>query len=352
MLKDYAGPIAETQRRAGREFGLGVWFGAELLADLQTRAGARDDLRELLAEHDLQIWTCNAFPIGDFHSSSVKTAVYRPDWQSEERLQYSLSVADLACEFSPPGEVLPISSLPLGFESGDLRLMARNLVRAASHLQTLEQERGREIVLCLEPEPFCLLETCVQAMEFLEEWVFRSQGWTVPEETLRRHLGVCVDLCHLAVLWEEPVAALAELQRRGIRVPKIQISSCLELRDSRAAMDQLLAFDEPRYLHQCVAESGVRALDLPELRSRREEFEAEGPSRCHFHLPVFWDQNGPLGSTREEIRRVFGALEHPMPLLEVETYTWNVLDESFRPDRDLCAGIEKELSFVAELISD
>ncbi len=352
MLREYASPVAVSQRAAGFGFGLGAWFGAELLADLNSSPAAGQELRDLLAAEDLQLWTCNAFPFGDFHSEEVKTAVYSPDWAAEERLQYSLRVAELACELSPPGELLAISTLPLGFGEGDLRRMARNLVRAASRLHALEEEHGREIVLCLEPEPFCLLETCAQTMDFLEDWVFRSSAWTVDEEILRRHLGVCVDLCHLAVLWEDPVAAMAELAARGIRVPKIQVSSCLELRDPSQGLDQLLAFAEPRYLHQCVAEGGERALDLPEVGRRREEFLAAGRSRCHFHLPVYWDAEGPLGSTRSEVERVLRALPRPLPLLEIETYTWQVLDGSFNPGRDLLSGLEKELSFVRGLISD
>jgi len=346
----YAGPLATAQRAAGHGFGLGAWFDLPLLAQLEHQPTALEQLRAFLSEQCLEIWTCDAFPIGDFHAEVVKDAAYQPDWQSEERLLYTRQVAELACEFCPEGETLPISTLPLGYRQGDLRLMARNLVRAASHLQGLEQATGREVVLCLEPEPFCLLETCAQAIEFFEEWVFRTGAWTVPEEILRRHLGVCIDLCHLAVLREDPLKAARELARHGIRVAKIQVSSCLELRAPELGLDQLLGFDEPRYLHQCVAESGARALDLPELAARQKEFLAAGRLRCHFHLPVFWDSGGPLGSTRAELERVLPELPGPLPLLEIETYTWEVLDADFLPDRDLLSGLEREFGFVRGLM--
>ncbi len=114
---------------------------------------------------------------------------------------------------------------------------------------------------------------------------------------------------------------------------------------SPSGLDRLLEFDEPRYLHQTVAENGARALDLPDVRARREEFEGAGRIRSHYHMPVFWDEEGPFGSTRSEVQRVLSELTDPLPLLEVETYTWSVLP-GFVEAEDLVANIGKELEFA------
>ena len=90
---------------------------------------------------------------------------------------------------------------------------------------------------------------------------------------------VCVDLCHLAVVGEDAVAAVAGLRQRGIAMPKIQVSSGLELRDPVGSLDALLVFDEARYLHQTCGDGGQRALDLDEVGRRRPEFEAAGRLR-------------------------------------------------------------------------
>ena len=131
-------------------------------------------------------------------------------------------------------------------------------------------------------------------------------------------------------------------------VPKIQVSSCLEVRDP-AGLDALLAFDEPRYLHQTMASGGARALDLGEVRARREEFAGGGRVRTHYHVPLDWDQEGVFGSTQAEVRRVLRALaasEAPTPLLEVETYTWSVLGDTFGGEA-LHERIQRELDWVA-----
>lgn len=189
----------------------------------------------------------------------------------------------------------------------------------------------------------------------LEQWLFDEGAWlTVPEDILRRHLGICVDLCRVTIVGEEPLAALQNLHARGIAVPKIQVSSCLEVHE-QAALDRLLAFAEPRYLHQTVAQNGLRALDLDEVRARRAEFAAAGRIRSHYHVPLYWDQTGPFGSTQAEVERVLRALPQltkppsglPMPLLEVETYTWGVLgDFASNRWRRACSG-----SWIGQLLA-
>ncbi|MBL9076560.1 MAG: metabolite traffic protein EboE [Planctomycetes bacterium] len=354
MLQAHAVPIAAHRRAAGRAFGLGVWWPDTLACELAGDPAARARLTDALAAADLQPWTLNVFPFGGFHDTVVKTAVYRPDWEHEDRLAYTRTCAELAAPLLPAGSVLPLSTLPLGYRApgepaADLRRMARNLARCASAFAALEQRTGVRCVLALEPEPDCLLETCGATAAFLERWLFDEGAWTtVGEAVLRRHLGVCVDLCHLAVVGEEPLAALADLRGRGIEVPKIQVSACLELRDP-VALDRLLAFAEPRYLHQTVAADGRRALDLGEVAARRAEFAAAGRLRSHYHVPLFWDDPGPLGSTRAEVERVLRAVVQApgeLPLLEVETYTWDVLGD-FAGTAPLHERIARELDWVA-----
>lgn len=353
-LRQHGAPVGRAARAAGREFGAGLWWPAELVEKLAADPAARQRLAAALAELGLPLWTLNVFPHGDFHDAVVKTAVYRPDWAHEDRLVYTRQCAEIGASLLAPGAELSLSTLPLGFRGAgdpqpDLRLMARNLARCASAFAALEQATGVRCVLALEPEPNCLLETVGETADFLERWLFDEGAWTtVPEDLLRRHLGVCVDLCHLAVVGEDPVAAIADLRARGIALPKVQVSACLEVREP-AGLDRLLAFAEPRYLHQTAAESGLRALDLDEVAVRREEFAAAGRLRSHYHVPIYWDEDGAFGSTRREVQRALAALardEAAMPLLEVETYTWSVLP-GFDEGVPLAERLGRELDFAA-----
>ena len=355
-LREHTGAVAAAARAAGVPFGVGAFWPQPLAERLWRDAAARDQVAEALRAIGAPLWTLNVFPFEGFHDEVVKTAVYRPDWGEEERLAHTRTCAEVAARLVPAGATVPLSTLPLGYRApgdaaADLRRMARNLVRCASAFAAIESERGVRCVLALEPEPDCLLETCAATAEFFEQWLFAAGAWqTVPEHVLRRHLGVCVDLCHLAVVGEDPLQALADLAARGIEVAKIQVSACFEARDP-AGLDQLLAFDEPRYLHQTAA-AGLRALDLDEVRRRRDQFAAAGRVRSHYHVPLYWDDAGGLGSTRAEVERVLralGASTAPLPLLEVETYTWTVLGDRFG-SAPLAEHLWRELQFAHDAL--
>ncbi|MFT4512962.1 MAG: hypothetical protein ACI89X_003868 [Planctomycetota bacterium] len=340
-------------RERGRAFGLGGWWPWPLVEELSQNSTSLAQLQQAMAGAEVPLWTLNAFPFGNFHERVVKTDVYVPDWGEQERLLYTYRCAEVGATFLKEGDVLPISTLPLGYRGRgdapvDFDKMAGNLARVTSMFAAIEAKTGVRCVLALEPEPNCILETAKQTAAFLDESVFNGNCTMVPEERLRRHLGVCVDLCHLAVLDEDPLKALAELKKRGIEVPKIQVSSCLEVRRPEG-IEELLTFAEPRYLHQTAAKNGARSLDLDGVATRRYEFEHAGRVRTHFHVPLDWDSDGPLGSTQQEVRRVLEALaagSDPVPLLEVETYTWSVLGDKFG-DAPLADRIQRELDWVA-----
>jgi hypothetical protein len=164
--------------------------------------------------------------------------------------------------------------------------MARNLARCASAFAAIEQRDGRALRAGARARARLPAGDGGGDGAFLERWLFDEGAWTtVPERVLRRHLGVCVDLCHLAVVGEDPLAALADLRTRAA-------SRCRRSRSRRAsncampeALDRLLAFAEPRYLHQtrrCPDQNGAeRALDLPDVRAApRRVRAAPTPASC------------------------------------------------------------------------
>src|SRR6185437_8454994 len=83
---------------------------------------------------------------------------------------------------------------------------------------------------------------------------------------LHRHIGVCYDICHGALQYEEPGEVFVRFWKANIRVAKLQLSSALRIpRVSDATRRELAAFDDGVYLHQVVQRqngSFTRFVDL------------------------------------------------------------------------------------------
>jgi len=347
-----------VRERCGFTISVGLWLPGGAVA----APGAAATVAEALAARGLSCHTLNAFPFGDFHGARVKEQVYLPDWADPRRLDYTRACARLLAALLPPGGEGSISTLPLGFKGFDYgpEFMAASgdaLLACAREFAALEAATGRTIRLALEPEPCCILETTVETVAFFTALFERAARAGIEQEA-RRHLGVCYDVCHQAVEFEDAATAITALTAAGIRINKVQISCAIEAASpadptQRAA---LLAYVEPRYLHQTFTRGadGVihHAVDLTPEVIADPAWHARAPWRIHYHVPVDAERIGPLRTTRSELVRALAAIKtlDYAPHLEVETYTWPVLPGA--DPVDLAAGIARELIATRALIEN
>ncbi len=358
-------PTIRREVASGRPFGLGLRLGAPAAETLRGDQ-AFSELQSLLAAENAYVFTINGFPYGSFHGTRVKEDVYAPDWSTPERLAYTNRLADILVRLLPENVAGSISTVPGTFGAwaeNRVEKITENLVRHAAHLAGLEEQTGHAVALALEPEPRCFLETIEETAAYFETGLYGELAVSLMSEltglprgraadALRRHLGVCYDVCHAAVEFEDPRESLDVLRGKGIPIPKLQLSAALKIdRVSRESAEHLRPFDEPVYLHQVVAknESGfVRYLDLPEAladldRSMGSEW------RIHFHVPIFLGEMEYFSTTQDFLREIL-ALHRERPIsehLEVETYTWDVLPARYR-DMPVSEGIARELKWVID----
>ncbi len=364
-------PAVRRRLSPNAPMGVGLRLSSVASEALQDE-GALDSLRDFLAREGLYVFTINGFPYGPFHGERVKEQVYEPDWRTPERLSYTDRLADLLAALLPDDPELfgSISTVPGAFGAaaaapGAVEAIASAMLRQAARLAALEDRTGRRIVLALEPEPMCLLQTTAEAVAFFEAHLFGAEALArfaalsgrsaqAAERLLRRHLGLCLDVCHAAVAFEQPGDSLALLHGAGIAVTKLQLSSALAIpRMDHAAAAMLRRFDDGIYLHQ-VVERGprglVRFLDLPQaLAAWEDDPVGEREWRVHFHVPVFHAAAGRFATTQPMLldmlasQRAQGISAH----LEVETYTWDVLPQELRT-ADLDGDIAREVAWVRD----
>ncbi|NND92790.1 MAG: metabolite traffic protein EboE [Granulosicoccus sp.] len=357
------------------------------------------EFRQWLDEQNHYVFTINGFPYGAFHGERVKEEVYKPDWTEVARLDYTCHLATLLCELDPPDNYGSISTLPGTYKDwmmpGTEALISQNLIRAVAHCVSLEQRTGVTIALALEPEPCCMLETVAETVTFFRNHLFDDKAIDslvaltglsrkAADEAMHRHIGVCYDVCHSAVEFENPAHAIARLQSAGIDIIKLQLSSALEIPlVNEASLRHLTRFDEPVYLHQVVEMRGKTITRYNDIRSAvaatRYRFEArstldpalrmainaerapesmtrfspvsepDAQWRVHFHVPVFIEHLEHFSTTQStlsqvlQLQKLSGFCRH----LEVETYTWDVLPERYR-QQSVSRAIACELNWIRE----
>ena len=353
-------------------FGIGLRLSAEA-----TRALAEPEklteFKNYLNKHNVYVFTINGFPYGPFHGTRVKEDVYLPDWKDPERLRYTNQIADVFAEFLPPGQPGSISTVPGAFKAcvtndDDIKLMARHMVDHVAHLVKLERSSGASLNLALEPEPCCFLETIDESVDFFTQYLFSEESAAQlatavgvtnadAQQLLRKHLTLCLDLCHAAVEFEDAKSCVAKLQNAGIAVGKMQISAGLKLEQVDTDTAKLLKpFDDNVYLHQVIERADAqinRYKDLPDaFAALSNSNAADREWRIHFHVPIFLDELDGFSSTQFFIRDIL-ALHRQNPIsdhLEVETYTWNVLPEQYR-QQSMSEAIARELNWVVDQLA-
>jgi hypothetical protein len=366
-LDEYV-PAIKSSVAQSQPMGIGLRLSGEAAAAAR-QPEALASFRDQLSVLGAYVFTINAFPFGPFHGVRVKEDVYLPDWRDRERVTFTANSAAVLAGILPDGIEGSISTVPGAFKpngrsSEAVAAMARNLMMAVADLVDLKRRTGKHIALALEPEPCCFLETTDESIAFFEGALLKPEtldmlggitgvGRSEAEILLRRHLGICYDVCHGSVEYEDTVAALDRLLAAGIAIPKIQLSAAMRIPAmTKGLIDAVMRYNDGVYLHQSIVRSGgnlSRHVDLPDAVTAFGEGQADGEWRIHCHVPVFLADLGEISSTRSDLVATLAALRQRTRSshLEVETYTWDVLPDNIRTGSK-SADIAREIAFCRQ----
>ncbi|MCE0496710.1 MAG: metabolite traffic protein EboE [Methylacidiphilales bacterium] len=318
----------------GRLYAIGL-----RLSDLASRQLSEprtlDAFRRWLHQHQCYVFTINGFPFGQFHGAKVKERVYLPDWTHPERLAYTNRLFDLLAQLLPEGVEGSVSTLPGSFKefiiTGEQKTRIRGqLWRCLDHIEQCSVLHGRRLHLGVEPEPLGLWETSAETLRFFQEMEADRPG----DSRLRTLLGVNYDTCHMAVEYEKPADVVTALQKEGVRISKIHLSSALQIVPDKVGREWLRRFADDTYLHQVVAQTmdGTLRRDK-DLDVALDQPPGDDEWRIHFHVPLHATNLAHGKTTTPHLLGLLDLLARQPGLcshLEMETYTWEVLPEELR----------------------
>ncbi len=343
-------PGVKAQVAAGKTMGIGLRLSNVASVELD-KPGNLAEFKQWLTEQDAYVFTMNGFPYGEFHHTAVKDQVHAPDWTTQLRVDYTLRMFHILARLLPKDMDGGISTSPLSYKhwyKTDEKLQAAkniataNILTVAEELIKINRDKGINMHLDIEPEPI--------AQKF-------NVSADEAERLIKQHITLCYDVCHFAIGYEPHQQVVDELEAKGLKVGKIQISAALnallpEDVDLREPIkDAFARFDESTYLHQVVAKkiNGklMRYPDLPEALADMDNPLVE-QWRAHFHVPIFTEEYGLVQSTQSDIITVLNIQKNKAftSHLEVETYTWGVLPDAKKlPIND---SIARELNWVID----
>ena len=366
-------PSLKKKLSPNKPFGIGL-----RLADAASRellqGNTLQKFKLWLKEHELYVFTLNGFPYGGFHLQVVKDKVYAPDWSKQERLDYTLRLAQILGELLPEEMEGSISTVPLSYkpwfksDRSQAEVTSSATIHIAQLVAQMVQIRAatdKVLHLNLEPEPDALLENAEEVIKYFQKYLlpiggaYLAKNLEIPqpaaEVLLLEHVRVCYDTCHFAVEYEDPASVFQRFASSGIQIGKIQISAALKAKipqdksERLLLKDRLQPFAESTYLHQVIARHSDGKLqhyqDLGTALSFLEESTA-CEWRTHFHVPLFIDDYEVVQSTQDDIVTVFELLQNNEICnhLEIETYTWEVLPPEMKVD--ISASIQREYEWV------
>jgi hypothetical protein len=353
--------------------GIGLRLANQASIDLSEH-NSLEVFKNWLVDNQFYVFTMNGFPYGNFHHSVVKDKVHAPDWTTDERRDYTIRMFRLLAKLLPENLAEGgISTSPLSYRfwwpddaslKGATIRATENMISVVEILIDLKVTTGKILHLDIEPEPDGILENSAEFISWYRHYLLplgieklQAKGLSTEQATqaIKTHIQLCYDVCHFAVGFESPQDVLAKLKEEQLKVGKIQISSALKVDFSTQAKEKLAMiaqYNEPVYLHQVVAEKkDGRFIKFPDLSEAIAGFDDTIQSwRVHFHVPLFMEQYGLLGSTQSDIINTI-ALQKAKPFtqhLEIETYTWGVLPKEFQVP--LNESISREINWVKGLL--
>ena len=365
-------PKVKQRISPNEPFAVSLRISAASAKTLTESPEERASLAAFLKQEDLYVYTVNAFPYGPFKGELVMERVYEPDWTTDDRVNYTNSVADILAEISPADVNPSIQTAPLAFKPNVadehyVNKFTRNVFRVVKHLIELEARTGRRVKLAIEPEPACYLETTDETVTFFKERIYSRHGIAelaevagIPiseaEGAARRYLGIVFDIGHQSVGFENITESLNKLVDAGIPIFKLQEAASLWVDDlTQDKISSLRRFTDTIYLSQTSLKQDGKITKYLNLGEALDAFEAnpvKSEMRTHFHVPVFLEELGPFRTTRFGVQEAL-KMHRESPLsdhLEIETYTWDVLPAELKTG-DIIEYVCRELEFVrSELI--
>lgn len=318
--------------------------------------------------NEVEIKLINGFVYKNFHQKKIKENIYYPDWTKKERLYFTKNITFFAQKICK-SKIFGITSLPISYNLWIKKEKKYNLIKATNYLFDLlviffkiNKYKKIKLHLDIEPEPFCLMESCDDLILFFENWLIPSlkekmkKAFLISDKTAKKliltYFNLCFDMCHSAVIFENPVMSLKRIRQNKIKIGRVQVSSALKIENLNQNYKSDLKFlKKSPFLHQSIVklenEKLIKYLDFKNLTISNDLKIKEIRVHCHIPIHVKKIKKNILTTQKELISLLKDIIKNnDTKNFEIETYTYNTIYKKYNKIK----AIKKEYTWLEILI--
>ena len=312
-----------------------------------------------------------AFPTAPSTARGSRRRSTCPDWRDPERLRYTDLLADLLAELLPAGDGArgqrqhrAGAFKPALGGRGDVArwsstCCATSPTWCAARAHRQARRAGARARAALLPRDRRRDDRLLRARPAWRggrasgRWRSPGSTATAAARALHEHLGVCLDLCHAAVEFEDAAECLAAARSvpasASTRCRSAPACGCPRSTPSRSPRCAA-STTRSTCTRSCSAGPGGSSASptCPRPWPRSTTPAGDREWRVHFHVPIFLGRARRPSPRRSRSSREVLAIQRARAVschLEVETYTWDVLPEPFRSG-SVDEAVARELAWV------
>ncbi len=320
--------------------------------------------KQWLKNNHFYIQTINGFCYQTFHKKNIKHSIYYPNWNNIKRYNFTkLLIKTL--NYLLTEKYGTISTIPIFYKKTvktkkvkyySLQKSIINLMKIIVYLHNFKKKTN--LYICLEPEPDCLLENTNDIIFFYTQHLWKHgteylhKNFKIKKKNalllIKYYIQICYDVCHFALLEESPHKTFITLNKKSIKIGKIQASLCININEPRSFYLKKKFLEnikeitkKTQFLHQTelknlITKKKTKIKDLEDILKKNEDITKKNKYdtkiqqyKIHYHVPLykktyqkFKITNLPLLQTIKNIHLT------TTKVVEIETYTWSCIKKS------------------------
>lgn len=293
---------------------------------------AETKIKHLFLLKKNHISSINGFVYQDFHKKNIKEKIYLPDWTSKYRFLYTQKIISIIKNYRKIKNIISISTMPISYKEW-IKKKQKPIIIYKSIKNIEKTHPKKNINISIEPEPYCLIECYLDVINFYTIWIKKII------KKFKKYICICYDICHFSVIFDKHEIALNSINKKHIKIGKIQISSALKIilptkiNNIKLLLMTFLKMKKSNFLHQCITkykENMIIYNDIAKIIKNLINLK-NSEIRIHCHIPIYKKKFKYLNTTNSETKKTIRYIkkQNKIKNLEIESYTYHLFFKKF-----------------------